>query len=426
MKRKILFVLGSLFASLMVGCSQNNTSFNSQSSIEQTPNTTEAIEIKTEEDLIAIRSNLNNNYILKNDIYLTKPWQTIGNSENPFAGTLNGDGFSIYNMNVVTNEVTPDDTSIEYMVGMFGVLTGKIKNVTFENYKVSINKTSITNTNYYSLLSSNTKFENLDIHVGLVGLNKGNITDVAMVIDYDIIPETTTSRIRIGGIAGKSSDKIARCYVEGNIDVTNKDGYIRAGGIAGYVSSNGEISDNQSATNLTLKMTDEAKINAGGLIGNIECGFITNSLSSGKVTVTNTNNKASLVGGLVGLIDNTDPKYDDMSVEILSSYSTSDVTVTGAKGYGAGFIGQVDFESNNVKGNITIKDNACSGSVKGSKGTYGFIGRLQTALGTLLNKDNFVDGSYGNGIVLITGNKSVIKDDFATQVSEIDIPDSFN
>lgn len=415
MKKNNLITISSLLILLMTGCQSNTVSTNNNNLSSSSIKITETKEITNEEELFAIKDNLNCNYILKNDITLTKTWKTIGSIDSPYAGTFDGNGYTISNMNVESSILNVDDTSIEYMVGMFGVLSGDIKNLTIDNLNINISEDTISNSNYSTLLNSSSTIEDFDLHVGLVGLNKGDISNVKIDINYEIIPNTSTTRIRIGGVAGKSNDSIENCNVNGIINIENLDGYIRAGGIAGYVSSNGIINNSHSNVNINATITSEAKMNIGGLIGNIECGIITNSSSKGTINSFNTDGKASLNGGLVGLIDNTSGKYEDMSVEINNCYSLTNITATGAKSYAAGFIGQVDFD--NI---VKITNNACSGITIGIKGSFGFIGRIQTTLGTILTYDDFIDGVYKNTIT-IKNNESTNSDVFATKVDEINL-----
>lgn len=427
MKRILLLLLALALTFSIVGCSnedsagnQNNDSNTidgggTEQESTQSPSG-EIIEITNENELFAMANDLTATYVLKNDITLTKTWKTLGSANAPFVGTLDGGGFTIYNMSVSSDIVSVDDTSIEYMVGMFGVLSGTVKDLKIDSLTISVNASSIAKTSYQSLLASNSGMTALDIHVGLAGLNKGNIRNVSANINYVVTPECNIARVRIGGIAGKSNDEITNCIVNGDIRVQNMDGYIRAGGIAGYVSSNGVISGARANINLTAEITGEAKMNLGGLIGNIECGSIANCVATGSVKGMNTDSKATLAGGLIGLIDNTATKYENMSVTVSKSYSTVAVSASGAKGYAAGFIGQVDFGAA-----VTVNKNACSGVASGTKGSFGFIGRIHDAAGTQLYSSSFTDGIY-NDTVKIQDNQSVVADVFATKVSEITLP----
>ena len=416
---KILTLVVGLAIMCFSGCSDTQT-HDSSSGSDSTPIIpSETVEITTEEELFAIANDLNGSYKLMNDITLTKSWKTLGDSSTPFAGVFDGNGHTIYAMNVESDVFYVDDTSIEYMVGMFGVLKGDVQNLTVDSLTVNVSVYTITATNYASLRSQNNAVTDFDIHVGLVGLNKGDIENVCVNVDFDVIPETTTARVRIGGIAGKNNDSVENCKVNGNINVKNTDGYIRAGGIVGYVSSNGKVISNQAHTDIIAEITDGAKMQLGGIVGNIECGTVNDCYATGTVTGINTATKATLAGGLIGLIDNTDTKYEDMSVTVNGSYANVNVTVTGSKGYAAGFIGQIEFDNT-----VTIANNGSLGTASGEKASYGFVGRIQTLLGTTLTISDFTNGAYG-GKVTFTENKSIVADNFATQVETIEIPNRF-
>ena len=359
---KLLALVVGLAIICFSGCFDTQTP-DSSSDGDSTPIIpSETVEITTEEELFAIADDLNGSYKLLNDITLTKSWKTLGNSATPFTGVFDGNGHTIYAMNVESDVLYVDDTSIKYMVGMFGVLKGNMQNLTVDSLTVKVSADTIADTNYASLLSQNNAVTNLDIHVGLVGLNEGDIENVCVNVDFDVIPETTTARIRIGGISGKSDDSIENCKVNGNINVKNIDGYIRAGGIVGYVSSNGKVISNQAHTDINAEITGGAKMQLGGVVGNIECGTVNDCYATGTVTGTNTATKATLAGGLIGLIDNTDTKYEDMSVTVNGSYANVNVTITGSKGYAAGFIGQIEFDNT-----VTIANNGSLGTASGEK-----------------------------------------------------------
>ena len=58
-------------------------------------------EISTEEQLKAIANDLSGTYVLKNDITLSdNEWTPIGTKDNPFKGTLDGEGHTIKGLTV--------------------------------------------------------------------------------------------------------------------------------------------------------------------------------------------------------------------------------------------------------------------------------------------------------------------------------------
>ncbi len=404
--KKILTILCSFLLSITA------VSFLTACNDGDTPPLGSIVEIRTEDDLFAMANNVSGNYKLMNDITLTRNWRTVGTDAKPFAGALDGGGHTLKNVTVQSDILSVDDTSIEYMVGLFGVLKGNITNLKVDGFSITVNSSRINQSDYASLKAANPSVTDFDIHVGLVGVNKGNIEKVTLTnVDFDVTPDTSTARVRMGGIAGKNNDKIEDCSVLGAMDVINKDGYVRAGGVAGYVSSQGKVKDSNANVTLSADMTGDAKMNLGGLVGNIECGTVQNCYSKGSITAT-TGSKATLAGGLIGTIDNSDTaKYEDMVVTVKNCLSSVSVTVNGNKGHAAGLIGRVEFNAA-----VALTDNACSGAVNGTN-SYGFVGEI-IYIGPSMD-DNVTPEELSNyaSYLTITGNKSVGADEFARQVT---------
>ena len=82
----------------------------------------DSIPISTRADLEAINNNLSGNYHLVNNLDLSDAkWEPIGDNNNPFTGTFDGQGYVIQNMETVGDWVYS---------GLFGYVdTGNIKNV---------------------------------------------------------------------------------------------------------------------------------------------------------------------------------------------------------------------------------------------------------------------------------------------------------
>ena len=58
------------------------------------------IKITDENGLKAIAENLNGDYVLENNITLSKEWEPIGTIDSPFTGTIDGKGFTIYGLKI--------------------------------------------------------------------------------------------------------------------------------------------------------------------------------------------------------------------------------------------------------------------------------------------------------------------------------------
>ena len=379
--------------------------------------------ISTEAELRAIANDLAGEYALTQNITLTSDWDTIGSESAPFTGILDGRGFTISGVNVKSNVVNVDSTNVDYQVGFIGVLKGKLKNLTIDGFNVSVIKSSITGIDYATIKAQNSSITDLNVNAGLVAVNKGNIKDVVVTnADISIIPQTSTARVRAGVIAGRNNDKIESCSASGTIGAVTIDGHIRAGGIAGYVSSNGKILDNRAQVTVSANITLDAKAQVGGLVGNLECGIVTGNYASGSVTAQNAGAKSIIAGGLIGKIDNKDTtKYPDMSVTVSGNWVSGTAIVTADEEYSAGLIGKIDFDQTvNTNNNlITITDNQ-SAARGNSQSSFGLIRSIMNQLDAIIGSSSFVSGKYG--VITITGNKSVIPDGHATTISSLTLP----
>jgi len=185
-------------------------------------------------DLHAIREDMGQNYVLKNDLdrttrgyneYASKladgssGWKPIGNSENKFEGNFNGNGYMIRDFLINRDE--------DEYIGLFGYngQEGVIENIRLENAEVVGGE-----------------------KVGaIVGENEGKIRNLFSECSVE-------GEIKIGGIVGKNSGNIINSASVGNVM-----GEDTAGGISGINS--GEIENSYSAGEVT------GTYNVGGLIG---------------------------------------------------------------------------------------------------------------------------------------------------------------
>src|SRR5690625_4260949 len=165
--------------------------------------------IKTDEQLYNIRENPYAHYKLGADIDLAyihhseEGWVPIGNSDAPFTGTFDGNGFRIRNLNV-KGEVDG--------LGLFGVVgrSGMIKNVILEDVDIDYlgqNKTSgsLVGMNLGIIRNSsvtNGKVTGNESIGGLVGMNSGRIEN-SSAIDGKV-----TGNESIGGLVGFNNGSI--------------------------------------------------------------------------------------------------------------------------------------------------------------------------------------------------------------------------
>ncbi|MFC1763387.1 GLUG motif-containing protein [Planctomycetota bacterium] len=230
-----------------------------------------------------------------------------------FAGTLNGNGFTIGNMTIMSNSHRP----VTHCLGLFGTIEngGLVLNLGVVDAKINAQGEDIgiiaghnngTVSNCYS-----TGAVSGDSGVGgLVGYNSGSIT-----MSYST--GTVSGHQIVGGLVGMNDDSVSNCYSTGVVS-----GHVGVGGLVGY-NHIGSITVSYSAG--TVSGTGYA---VGGLAG-FNHSSITMSYSTGSVTGDRS------VGGLVGW--NTSDRGS-----IIASYSTGSVTGDSLVG---GLVGRNDESS---------------------------------------------------------------------------------
>ena len=167
-------------------------------------------------------------------------WKPIGTSSQPFTGTFDGGGYTIYGLYI-------NDSSKNY-VGLFGYIgkndtaTGTVKNVTLADSYVSGN----------------------EFVGGICGWNKGGTIEQST--NQSTNQATVTGREQVGGICGYNSGNITNCTAGGSVSTTGGDS---VGGICGY-NDGGTVENCTSGCTVEGKGTSTGGIcgyNWGGLLG---------------------------------------------------------------------------------------------------------------------------------------------------------------
>jgi hypothetical protein len=174
---------------------------------------------------------LNGKYHLIADIYLSGvEWVPIGNNNQPFTGTFDGQGHVINNLTI---------TGERQYSGLFGYInSATIKNVGLENTDINVSRSSSSSAN-------------------------------------------------AGGISGQvSSSTISNCYNTGNITVTSSYYGSYAGGISG---SGGIISNCYNTGIISAYSSSSAPSSslAGGISGSGDA--ISNCYNTGNISASSTN-----------------------------------------------------------------------------------------------------------------------------------------
>jgi len=213
-------------------------------------------------------------YQMDNHIDLSKyNWQPIGNTQMPFSGIFNGNGYSIYGL-TITSDTTLTDA------GLFGYVSAMTySTVTYEPVikLLGIKDASVVNNASY-----------VGSIAGRVVGNGGDIdyTDIVNVSASAVIQEcyavsfVSGSGI-IGGLVGELSSGacICNCYTAPSannrkeVDILGTSPSGSVGGIVGKVSN---PSDSANAVHYTYTMSAVAKLatlsnttNVGGVIGDV-------------------------------------------------------------------------------------------------------------------------------------------------------------
>ncbi len=223
------------------------------------------------------------NLILYDDFVLPAPadgqksnWNVLGSEWKPFTGDVEGNNHTIYGLVI-------DSTG--YDIGMFGDISGGIRNLTLVGCQIKGNG-----------------------HVGgFVGYRIGSNTVqienciVKATKEYPVVIESTDCNV--GGIVGSNMcDELVNCSL-----ICEKD------------------------ASITIKGIGEAAYNVGGIAGRNCSGTTTGCKvinNGGKIEITNAD--ADYVAGLIGRIENQ-----------LHSCSVSGATITGRNHVG-GLIGYLD------------------------------------------------------------------------------------
>jgi len=254
----------------------------------------DAIEIEDWHDLDAVRDDLDGEYILMNDldettsgydelVNTTDGWEPIGDRDNPFNGTFDGNGYNINGLYIYS--------TTRARVGLVGVLEK-------EGYISNVNLTDISITEETDFRTPKTG--------GVVGLNQGTV-------EKSNVEGEVSGRFFVGGLVGRNEGVIKQSST--TVEVTGN------GEVGGLVGSNDGTVENSYATGDV-----NAERRVGGLVGR-NLGTVSNSYSTGDVSGDD-----YYVGGLVGSNDGT----------VENSYATGEVSgdddVGGLVGYNDGVV----------------------------------------------------------------------------------------
>ncbi len=197
--------------------------------------------------------------VLMNDIDLAnQAWAPIGGNvtnhpSQTFAGTFDGNGYTIFNLNAVDN--APNHAS----AGLFGTITGEVKNVTVKN-------ATVTSTHYAGAIVGY-------ITEG-VSITNCHVEDAVITSNFEVLADGSYDNGgKVGGIVGYANDvTVDGCTVKN----TTINGYRDLGGITGLFSGSGEVKNCQVLENVVINVdmthnyknyTNQSEYDADHIVG---------------------------------------------------------------------------------------------------------------------------------------------------------------
>ena len=292
----------------------------------------------------------------------------VGSSDKSKKFTVTVDTAGIGSGNVVTYGANGEPTEFAYIVN-----SGGVTDATKNTYYYTISKESKADTNWYD--ESNEKFtlsETAELFGFAKLVNEQGITfsgkTVELAADIDLTGYVWTpiglknsfagtfdggshkvtgmsvqaKEIQRAGLFGEVSGMVRNVQVEGTINVTDA-AAIYAGGIAGYVQTNGTVQNCLSMVNVYVELSGNSLTYVGGVVG-FSQGTVNLCWNKGNVQGTGGTTVYTSVGGVVGsgnaancanfgeVTGNGSTGGISGSGAVANSYNHGDVTAVNANG----------------------------------------------------------------------------------------------
>lgn len=213
-------------------------------------------------------------------------WTAIGTDDNPYTGTIDGNGKILYGM--VINATEHDHG----FVGNLGN-NGQIKNLTFANAQVTSNEffntgivagcndTGIVE-NCHTINTSSVKgYKDYSYVGGIVGINKGTITNCTNAAQVEVTNENS----KVGGITGYNDKVVSFCINSGSVR-----GSKCVGGIVGEQYGGEGV--------IVIACGNTGSVSGGTLVGGIVGlnNIFSNAIASWTITTEEKNRLGTIPG----------------------------------------------------------------------------------------------------------------------------------
>lgn len=357
--------------------------------------------ISSASDISKIHNDLNGYYKLTSNINMSGvDFEPIGNeNEGAFTGTIDGNGYSISNLNINLPE--------NKYVGFVGYLEGTIKNLNLTNvdaygyrYVGGIAGYTETESEVFNCsVSGNIKgtYSIIELNVGgVVGYNNGIIDSCYNNNDTIVFGTSGSENSYVGGIFGSNNNTIVNCL--NNAEVNGEYNY-------GYAAGVGGLNKNIVSNCINRRDITNSNIIQAGIVG-YNRGTISNAINYGQLL------RSGALGGIV--CRNTGTIESSVNNGKLESNSwSSDIGGIAYQNQGYirycinnGAIEALDGEGtiggivafNGYGGNDTISNCLNSGSISIASGTAGGIaGSSDGEISNCINTA-FINAGFGAGI----------------------------
>ena len=366
------------------------------------------LEVGTEAQLEAIRSNLAGHYELHTNITLstntTNSWEPIGNADSPFSGKFDGNGHVIsdlYSFTIASLDGRESAESMEVYSGLFGYISGaEVKDLGIVAHNITAVLLQGDGDVYAGVLAGKSLNSNIsNAHVNLSGGISAHvhysIRDTTEGFEY-----TFNTSSFAGGLIGQSMDsdirgssaviteQVRALSERANPTTRSKNYDAAAGGLVGW--SRGVVRNSY------------AVVGAGVFAG----GSYKGGVSDAHATA------GGLVGRNLGQINSTYAIiYDEVSAQVVTGVGTRD---NGLRYYAGGLVG----ESAGAESEV-INSYAIVGNVSARSETTGSQAIAAEAGGLVGYGNSIINNTYAvvNGVVSSNENAGGLVGAGGTDVS---------
>jgi hypothetical protein len=258
------------------------------------------IPISSQYDLNLVSNSLDAHYVLTSDVELRWDFTPIGTDERPFTGVFDGNGHSITNMTFGDQaEAVISSETGECLLGLFGVSTGTVKNLTIKNAAPPKEGSDDLNVP-----------EGTEVCCGLIAAKNYGTIESCSVIYLNGTNAVDWPNITYGSIAGSNYGTISDCKVDNTFFVNVNDGEARIGMVAGETFEGSSIERVSRVGYIDIAdisgASEDSEAYVGGIVGVFYGGTVSdcfNGPSESKdfsLTANTSGNESIAVGGIVG------------------------------------------------------------------------------------------------------------------------------